>query len=93
MTLSGRRSRLRSRRTVLAATGLALAWLIWPNLVTAQAARVLDPRTERAPHCPYTFVIEPSAAAVLYGDPFELTVRVSGVAALALASAAVYVIV
>ncbi len=57
---------------------LGLAWLAWPGLVTAQAARVFDPRTERAPRSPYTFVITPSAPAIIYGDPFEVSVRVSG---------------
>ena len=57
---------------------LGLAWLAWPGLVAAQAARVLDPRIEHAPHCPYTFTIRPSADAIIYGDPFEVSVHVTG---------------
>lgn len=57
---------------------LVLAWLVWPQVVTVQAARVFDPRGAHLPPSPYTFAIKPSADAILFGDPFEVSVSVAG---------------
>ncbi len=63
---------------LLAILFIGAAWLIWPEMVVAQAARVFDPTGNHAKPGPYSFTIKPSATAVLYGEPFEVTVIVKG---------------
>ncbi|MCZ7644418.1 MAG: hypothetical protein M5U26_03910 [Planctomycetota bacterium] len=54
------------------------AWIVWPDLVSAQARRVFDPTGDHPRHGPYRFEIQPSAMEVVYGEPFSVEVRVHG---------------
>jgi len=60
-----------------AALLLAGGWRLWPEVVSAQAARVLDPAGEHLRYCPYRFEIA-CAQDVIYGEPLEMTARVAG---------------
>lgn len=53
-------------------------WIVWPDTVSAQARRLLDPSGQHAPPSPYAFEIIPSSDEVVFGDPVELTVRIVG---------------